>query len=414
MPMKPIHFESAFGTYIATEQLGEGGSGVVYGGSGPGNTEVAIKVLKADRMSSDKRKRFKNEVAFLIKTEHPHVVSVIDYGIDTTTGELRPFYVMPRYTGSLRQCIDSGLAPKDAMHLFSQLLDGVEAAHLKKVVHRDLKPENVLFNQKRNTVAVADFGIARFNEDLLVTAVQTQARQRLANFQYAAPEQRTPQETVGIPADIYALGLILNEIFTGRVPHGTQFKQIADVYGEYGFLDPIVSMMIQQDPRRRPESIAALKGLIQRHSAESVTLQKISKIDHTVVPEGTVDDPLAFEPPQLIDAEWGQGQLTLTLDRPVSKEWVSALCNLGNYTATLGAAPTQFKFRGNVATVHADSHSAQSIIDHFKNWLPQATRVLMSTLQRQAEQEHREHLQRLNRERKAEEERLKVNKNLKV
>lgn len=412
--MRPIQFESAFGTYIATEQLGEGGSGVVYGGLGPGKIEVAIKALRADRVSSDKRKRFKNEVAFLTKTEHRHIVAVIDYGLDLTTSEPRPFFVMPRYTGSLRQCIEGGLAPRDAMHLFSQLLDGVEAAHLKKVIHRDLKPENVLFDKKTNAVAVADFGIARFNEDLLITAVQTQARQRLANFQYAAPEQRTPEETVGIPADIYALGLILNEMFTGRVPHGTEFRKISDVYSDYGFLDPIVSMMIMQDPKRRPESIAALKGLIQRYSAESVGLQKISKIDNTVIPVGAIDDPLAFEPPRLINADWADGQLTLTLDRPVSKEWISAMCNLGNYTSVPGAAPTQFRFRGNIATVHTASHSAQSVIDCFKGWLPRASSVLMSTLQRQAELERRERIQRLDRERKAEEERLNVNKNLRV
>ena len=66
----------------------------------------------------------------------------------------------------------------------------MEAAHLKKVVHRDLKPENFLYSSSQNRIVVADFGIARFQEEELYTAVETKAEDRLANFQYASPEQR--------------------------------------------------------------------------------------------------------------------------------------------------------------------------------------------------------------------------------
>jgi serine/threonine protein kinase len=73
---------------------------------------------------------------------------------------------------------------------FSQLLDGVEAAHLQQVVHRDLKPENVLHDTKSDQLTVADFGIAQFEEEELYTLIETTPNRRLANFQYAAPEQR--------------------------------------------------------------------------------------------------------------------------------------------------------------------------------------------------------------------------------
>lgn len=414
MLKKPLHFESAFGTYIATEMLGEGGAGIVYGANGPDEQPVAIKVLSSDKASTDKRRRFRNEIAFLIRNRHPNIVVVIDHGLATSSGAARPFYVMRRYSGNLRQVIDGAVAPDRAFQLFSQLLDGVEAAHFQKVVHRDLKPENVLFDQPSHRVAIADFGIAQFTEELLVTLVETQANQRLANFQYAAPEQRTRGSEIGLPADVYALGLMLNELFTGVVPHGTQYKQIGDVAPSYAFLDAIVAEMLRQNPTERPGSVAALKRLIQQHRAESVSLQKLSAISNTVVPDSTIDDPLAFEPPRLVAAEWNDERLDLTLDRPVSQDWVQALNNMGNFSSVLGAGPEQFSFSGTSASVGAPEHSAQDVINHFKQWLPLATQTLKATLERKAKQEQHARLEQLRKDKEAEERRLRVNRSLKV
>lgn len=414
MLKKPLVFETTFGTYVAREQLGQGGAGVVYGGLGLDEKPVAIKVLSSDAISADKRRRFKNEIAFLNKTKHPNIVELVDHGVDTSSGSSRPFYVMRRYTGNLRQFIGSTAPPDKTFHVFSQLLDGVEAAHLQRVIHRDLKPENVLLDQASASVAVADFGVAQFTEDILVTLVETQAHQRLANFQYAAPEQRARGAEVGVPADIYALGLMLNELFTGTVPHGTQYKQIGDVAGEYGFLDPIVAEMLRQNPKERPGTIATLKGLIQKYKAEAVTLQKLSAISKTVIPEGSVDDPLAFEPPKLIAVEWNDGRLALTLDRPVSNAWIDALQNMGSFNSVMGAGPERFSFSGAKASVGVPEHSAQSVVDHFKQWLPRASQVLKQTLERDAQRQHEARLQELKRAREAEERRLRVNRALKI
>ena len=121
---------------------------------------------------------------------------------------------MPRYAGSLRELMGN-VHPSDVTQLFSQILDGVEAAHLKGVTHRDLKPENILCDGASRSLAVADFGIASFTADALLTAVETAPGQRLANFQYAAPEQRERGREIAATADIYALGLMLIEMFTG-------------------------------------------------------------------------------------------------------------------------------------------------------------------------------------------------------
>jgi hypothetical protein len=210
---------------------------------------------------------------------------------------------------------------------------------------------------------VADFGIARFTEDQLHTLVETTAASRLANFQYAAPEQRVPGQQVGQPADIYALGLMLNELFTGAVPHGTEYRRIENVAEKYGFLDAVVAQMIRQAPNERPGSIAEIKGLIQRHQADAVSLQKIDELKKVVVPEGEVTDPLAFEPPRVVGADYQNGTLRLKLDRPVTNDWVRALVNMGSYRAPMNAPPHAFQFNGADVSVQISDHEAQFAID---------------------------------------------------
>ena len=122
---------------------------------------------------------------------------------------------------------------------------------------------------------MVDFGIARFTEEALFTAVETRAQDRLANFLYAAPEQRVRGRDVGPVADIYALGLILNEMFTGEVPQGSGHKRIGDVAPQYGYLDTSVDRMIRQSPAERPGSIAEIKRELIARGNEFVSQQKL-------------------------------------------------------------------------------------------------------------------------------------------
>src|SRR5271163_4688324 len=75
---KPISFETTFGIYVVDELLGEGGAGRVYGGVGIDEKPIALKVLAQDKATTDKRRRFKNEIAFLARNKHPNIVTVID------------------------------------------------------------------------------------------------------------------------------------------------------------------------------------------------------------------------------------------------------------------------------------------------------------------------------------------------
>ncbi len=412
---KPLSFETTFGTYSVDELLGEGGAGRVYGGVGIDQTPIALKVLAEERANTDKRARFKNEIAFLVRNKHKNIVTVIDHGISHGPGGVVcPFYVMARYDSNLRSLLQAGISPDRVLPLFSQILDGLEAAHLQGVVHRDLKPENILSKGDSNSLAIADFGTARFTEDLVATTVETGPAQRLANFQYAAPEQRVPGKKVGAPADVFALGLILNEMFTTVVPQGTEYLLIGDVTKELSFLDAVVERMLRQAPDERPASIAEIKGLIQRHQSEAVSLQRLSQIDGTVIKSDKIDEPLAEASPRLIDADWDRGQLILTLDRPVTPQWIEALQRMTSFTSVLGKPPSVFSFRGSQAAVNAAEHEVQMVVDNFKSWLPMASRTLKNLLEQAAQKDEAARREHLRREREAEEQRLRVTRNIRI
>jgi serine/threonine protein kinase len=402
---KPIVFETATGTFKAYEIIGEGAAGRVYGAKDSGGAEVAIKVLAADKASEDRRRRFKNELIFLAQNKHLNIVSVTDHGLAAGFG---PFYVMKRYDCSLRKLMEQSIGADTVLPLFSQILNGAEAAHLQQVVHRDLKPENILYDKAANALAIADFGTARFTEELIATSVETDPGQRLANFQYAAPEQRKPGKPVGQSADIHALGLILNEMVTGAVPLGTAYKQIGQVVRDLAFLDPIVELMLRQEPNERPGSIADVKILIQKHQSEAVTLQRLSRINGTVINATEIDEPLADSPPKLVGFDWDRGTLILKLDRPVTTDWIQALYRMGSFTNVLGKPPQVFNFEKNRAIVDAREHEVQLVIDNFKLWLPQASRTLKQLLEDQAKRDEAARRENLRREREEEERRLRL------
>lgn len=407
---KPFQLQTAFADYQITELLGEGGAGRVFGGEDGDGFPVAIKLLT--NSTSDKRRRFKNEITFLSRNKHENIVSVLDHGLADQDAFAGPFYVMTRYDGSLRELLRSQASLDDRLKWFGQILNGVEAAHMLGATHRDLKPENILYHQ--GNLAIADFGVASFSAEALATLVETKPGQRLANFQYAAPEQRAHGSSVGVPSDIYTLGLMLNELFTGEVPQGTDYRVVAAVSSEFGFLDRLVAEMIRQNPDQRPRSVADVRFHIEKYRSDAISLQRLSRITSSVIPAGEIDDPLALEPPRLVGAEWSDGILKLTLDRPVSYNWVVALQSMEGRSSVLRIEPAHFRFQGNVATVGVHDVRAQAVIDQFKNWLPIATRTLRSHLERELQRELKRREELLLVERRAEETRIRVNQSLRV
>lgn len=258
--MKQSIFTTDLDTYTSEgPPIGEGGSGRVFRASSSIGDAFAIKMLDPDRATSSKVKRFKNELNFGRRVRHDHIVAIVDSGMCTVREKETPFFVMPLLDGSLRSLIEESLTPEHAFRLYEGLLDGVAFAHERGVWHRDIKPENILLDSSNDRLLLGDFGIAHFEEDELHTAVETKDAERLANFQYAAPEQRKRGSPVDQRADIYALGLILNEMFTRMVPHGSGYPRIGGVNGKYAFVDEIVDRMIRTRPEDRYASVDAVK-----------------------------------------------------------------------------------------------------------------------------------------------------------
>jgi serine/threonine protein kinase len=414
---KPVDFETTFGTYTATEIIGQGGAGRVFAASDDEGNPVAVKLLNAETASKDKRRRFKNEIAFLQRTTHRNLVPVLDHGVSTVSGVAGPFYVMPRYDGSLRELLNEGIAPQNAIKLFGQLLNGVEAAHLVGAVHRDLKPENVLFSESAGaavSLAIADFGIARMQPDIQETLVETSLATRLANFVYAAPEQRQAGVQSGVPADIFALGLILNEIFTGVVPHGSDFRRIGDVHSEFAYLDAVVDAMTRQSPDARLVSVEEVKRRLRVDHEEAMLKQRLSTELNAVVLDSEVDDRLVTQPVRIVDFDWDNGQLTLTLSQHVTHEWADLFRSLGDYSAVMGADPSRFVIEGNKATVAVRATSAQDVINYVKQWLPKVTSNYRESILRARRNAAEREMAELRRQRERDEERLRVMSNLRI
>jgi serine/threonine protein kinase len=381
-------FPTIFNTYKEISVIGEGGSGIVYQAVDEDNARYAIKMLK-DTANKEKKARFKNELHFQLKIGHPNIIPVTDYGL-FQEGELQlPFYVMPYYDKSLRALIQDGIKANDAEKYISDILDGVEAAHKLRIIHRDLKPENILYDKQTNRLLIADFGIARFEEENLYTAVQTKDTTRLANFRYSAPEQRDPRKhgLIDEKSDIYAIGLIMNELFTGDVPQGVDYNTISQCNSDYGFLDEIIQKMIMQDPTRRYKNIEAVKVDLIGNKLRFIEQQQLVKLKSKIIRLSEIDDDLINDPPRIIAANWQNGLLKMRLSQKVNANWIESLNNMGSYSFPMNLPPSVFNFDGDTVSVRVQEYDAQQAIDYFKKWLPTTNQIYKRRIESEREAE---------------------------
>jgi serine/threonine protein kinase len=394
MPKKGSILATTFDHYEVIDSLGAGGSGDVLSAQDSSGAEFAIKLLRPNQPRA-KKLRFKNELAFCATNIHPNIVKVVDRGVIGAGTDEQPFYVMPLYKSTLRRFLASGAPREKALEVFAKMLDGVEAAHLRGIFHRDLKPENILMNPPTDEVVVADFGIAHFEEDNLLTAVETEVGDRLANWEYAAPEQRRRGQQIDHRADIYSLGLMLNELFTGQVPHGADPLAIASMAPEYAYLDDVANAMRQNSPERRPNSIAQIKNMLIARGNDFVQQQKLDALKNTVIPASEISDPLISSPITLSDVDYRNGQLIFTISRSPNTRWQRHFRNMGSFSGVVGSGPEYFAFNGNTAIVSATESTAQMVVNHFKNYLQRTNTLYAQDLKTQVEREEYERRQQL-------------------
>lgn len=212
------------GAYQILALLGKGGMGEVYRARDTRLArEVAIKVLPADYAhDADRLRRFEQEARATSALNHPNILTIYEFGSHADT----PYIVEELLEGeNLRAQLERGsLAPKKAIEYARQIAAGLAAAHDKGIVHRDLKPEN-LFITKDGRVKILDFGLAKLKSAKLGNALgSTAPSQPLTNpgmvmgtISYMAPEQVRGEEA-DPRSDIFAFGIILYELLSGRQP----------------------------------------------------------------------------------------------------------------------------------------------------------------------------------------------------
>jgi hypothetical protein len=177
---------------------------------------------------------------------------------------------------------------------------------------------------------VADFGIAHFEEDELYTAVATRDTARMANFQYAAPEPITRGAVVDHRADVFALGRLLNQMFTGAVPHGTVIWRLL-LAPQYAYLDALVAAMISQAPGGRPSSIARVKDELIGRGNDFVHQQMLGTPTQTVVADSDIDDSLVLNPIELRRCDYREGDIIFYLSQPVNDVWCDVFRTFGGW-----------------------------------------------------------------------------------
>ena len=209
------------GNYRLQRLIGQGGFAEVYLGEHIYlDTQAAIKVLRT-QLETDEIDQFRTEARTIARLVHPHIVRVLDFGVDSTT----PFLVIDYApNGTLRKQHPVGVALplSTIVGYVNQIASALQYAHDQKVIHRDIKPENMLLG-RRNEVLVSDFGIA-----LVVSSrsYSTQSKQDLVGtVAYMAPEQIQAQAVVS--SDQYALGIVVYEWLCGTRPFQGSFAEVA-------------------------------------------------------------------------------------------------------------------------------------------------------------------------------------------
>lgn len=221
------------GRYVIIRTLGKGAMGMVYEARDPNlDRRVAIKTIKVEHLSpqasAEYEARFRTEARSAARLQHPNIVSVYD---SDRHGDVA-YLVMEFVQGDdLKKILDSGktYSLEQSLHLMRDLLSALEYAHRQNIVHRDVKPANMLV-EANGRVKLTDFGVARIQDSGEATRTRGSM---VGTLKYMAPEQ-VQGLTVDARADIFAAGVVLYQLLTGRRPFdgGSDFAIIQQIVGE--------------------------------------------------------------------------------------------------------------------------------------------------------------------------------------
>jgi len=259
--------------YRLQRLLGVGGLGSVWKAVDTGRSEesfVAIKFLLQDQnLPPTSSVRFRQEARILARLSHPGIPKIYSIGDGTEGVE---YFVFEYIDGcTLREVIRKGTGVLEALRIGVSLVEILEVIHQQGIVHRDLKPENLLLTRSDSCLKLIDFGISRTEHDALL---RTRTGAILGTVQYMPPEQMA-SGTYTERSDLYAAGLVLYELLSGKPPFPDsesfltlmtlkQSGRIDPLHGLASDLPPMVDVLLGRvlaaDPEERPANAGEFKS----------------------------------------------------------------------------------------------------------------------------------------------------------
>ena len=270
------------GRYKLLQQIGEGGCGTVFMAEQeePVRRRVALKVIKLGMDTKSVIARFEAERQALALMDHPNIARVLDAG---ATDSGRPFFVMELVRGIpiTRYCDENKLDTRQRLDLFIRVCHAIQHAHQKGIIHRDIKPSNILVTLHDGVPVpkVIDFGIAKATEGRLTNqTLFTAFEQFIGTPAYMSPEQAEMSGLdIDTRSDIYALGVLLYELLTGKTPFDA--KELVQ-----SGIDAMRKTIREQEPQRPSTRLSTMLGealttTAAAHGSDAAKLLKLLRGD---------------------------------------------------------------------------------------------------------------------------------------
>jgi serine/threonine-protein kinase len=303
---------TAIGRYVVEETIAAGGGGTVFAAYHRTlGRRVAIKVLRMEVASSPQGLvRFQREAMVVNLVRHPGIVEIYDFG---QLPDGRPYFVMELLQGcDLKRMITQRgrFSPDEMLEIVTAVCSALDAAHKAGVVHRDLKASNVhvQVDKGRYVVKLLDFGIAKLLQPEPSMGGLTQTGMRLGTASAMAPEQ-IRGESIDQRVDVYALGVLIYHMLTGRYPFRAESRQEIERMNLEAppprpsqsaavpaAIDTVVLRCMDKRPERRypsvPAALADLKEAVERRAAPAPVSDRKQAVAVSVDVkiEGTMDE----------------------------------------------------------------------------------------------------------------------------